>query len=35
LAYVRRTTIKLPDDLDRQMRDEAASRGLTVSDWDA
>jgi predicted transcriptional regulator len=33
LAYVRRTTIKLPDDLDRQMRDEAARRGLTVSDW--
>jgi predicted transcriptional regulator len=33
LAYMRRTTIKLPDDLDRQMRDEAARRGLTVSDW--
>jgi predicted transcriptional regulator len=33
LAYVKRTTIKLPDDLDREMRDEAARRGLTVSDW--
>lgn len=32
-AYVKRTTIKLPDDLDREMRDEAARRGLTVSDW--
>jgi len=33
LAYMKRTTIKLPDDLDREMRDEAARRGLTVSDW--
>lgn len=33
LAYVKRTTVKLPDDLDREMRDEAARRGLTVSDW--
>lgn len=33
LAYVKRTTIKVPDDLDRAMRDEAARRGLTISDW--
>ena len=30
---MKRTTVKLPDDLDREMRDEAARRGLTVSDW--
>lgn len=33
LAYVKRTTIKLPEDLDREMRDEAARRGMTVSEW--
>ena len=33
LAYVKRTTVKLPDELDRQMRDEAARRGVTLSDW--
>jgi post-segregation antitoxin (ccd killing protein) len=33
LAYMKRTTIKLSEDLDREMRDEAARRGLTVSDW--
>lgn len=33
LTYVKRTTVKLPDDIDREMRDEAARRGLTLSDW--
>jgi hypothetical protein len=33
LAYVKRTTIKVSDDVDRMMREEAARRGLTVSDW--
>jgi predicted transcriptional regulator len=33
LAYVKRTTVKLPDDLDRAMRAEAERRGLTLSDW--
>jgi hypothetical protein len=33
LAYVKRTTLKLPEDVDRAMRDEAARRGLTISDW--
>ncbi|MGH8965880.1 MAG: CopG family transcriptional regulator [Actinomycetes bacterium] len=33
LAYVKRTTVKLPEDVDRAMRDEAARRGLTLSDW--
>lgn len=33
LAYVKRTTIKLSEDLDREMRDEAARRGMTVSEW--
>ncbi|MGI5125416.1 ribbon-helix-helix protein, CopG family [Pseudonocardia sp. CA-107938] len=30
---MKRTTVKLPDDLDRAIRDEAARRGLTLSDW--
>lgn len=33
LAYMKRTTVKLPEDVDREMRDEAQRRGLTVSDW--
>jgi hypothetical protein len=33
LAYVKRTTVKLPEDVDRAMRDEAARRGLTISEW--
>ncbi len=33
LAYMKRTTVKLADDLDREMRDEAARRGLTLSEW--
>ncbi len=32
LAYVRRTTVKLPDDLDARLRHEAERRGTTVSD---
>lgn len=32
LAYVQRTTVKLPDDLDARLRHEAARRGITVSD---
>jgi hypothetical protein len=30
---MKRTTIKVPDDVDRMMREEAARRGLTVSEW--
>jgi predicted DNA-binding protein len=29
---VKRTTVKLPDELDARLRHEAARRGLTVSD---
>jgi hypothetical protein len=33
LAYVdKRTTVKLPDDLDRLLREEAARRGITISE---
>lgn len=32
LAYMKRTTIKLPDDVDRELRDEAARRGITISE---
>lgn len=31
LAYMRRTTVKLPDDLDTSLRHEASRRGVTVS----
>ena len=31
LAYVQRTTVKLPDELDARLRHEAARRGVTVS----
>ena len=31
LAYMKRTTIKLPDDLDARLRHEAERRGITVS----
>jgi predicted transcriptional regulator len=31
LAYVQRTTVKLPDDLDARLRHEAQRRGTTVS----
>ena len=32
LAYVQRTTVKLPDDLDARLRHEAERRGVTVSE---
>jgi len=31
LAYMRRTTVKLPDELDARLRHEAERRGTTVS----
>ena len=31
LAYMRRTTVKIPDDLDVRLRSEAARREMTVS----
>jgi predicted transcriptional regulator len=31
LAYMHRTTVKLPDDLDARLRHEAERRGVTVS----
>jgi predicted DNA-binding protein len=33
LAYMKRTTVKLPDDIDMRVRHEAERRGLTVSEW--
>ena len=32
LAYMVRTTIKLPDDLDATLRHEAERRGITISE---
>jgi predicted transcriptional regulator len=32
LAYMQRTTVKLPDELDARLRHEAARRGITVSE---
>lgn len=32
LAYMQRTTVKLPDDLDARLRHEAKRRGVTVSE---
>jgi plasmid stability protein len=32
LAYVKRTTVKLPDDLDARLRHEATRRGVTIAD---
>jgi predicted transcriptional regulator len=32
LAYMQRTTVKLPDDLDARLRHEARRRGTTVSE---
>ncbi len=32
LAYVKRTTVKLPDELDARLRHEAERRGVTVSE---
>jgi predicted transcriptional regulator len=31
LAYMQRTTVKLPDELDARLRHEAQRRGVTVS----
>jgi predicted transcriptional regulator len=31
LAYMKRTTVKLPDELDARLRHEAARRGTTIS----
>lgn len=32
LAYMRRTTVKIPDALDARLRHEAERRGVTISD---
>ena len=32
LAYMKRTTIKLPDELDARLRHEAQRRGVTISE---
>ena len=32
LAYMKRTTVKLPDDVDARLRHEAARQGRTVSE---
>jgi plasmid stability protein len=32
LAYMRRTTLKIPDALDARLRHEAARRGVTMSE---
>lgn len=32
LAYMQRTTVKLPDDLDARLRHEAKRRGVTISE---
>lgn len=32
LAYMKRTTVKLPDALDARLRHEAARRGTTIAD---
>jgi predicted transcriptional regulator len=32
LAYMNRTTVKLPDDLDARLRHEAQRRGTTISE---
>jgi predicted transcriptional regulator len=33
LAYVKRTTVKLPDEVDVRLRLEARRRGMTVSEF--
>jgi predicted transcriptional regulator len=32
LAYLRRTTVKIPDELDARLRNEAQRRGVTISE---
>lgn len=32
LAYMKRTTLKIPDDLDARLRHEAERRGTTISE---
>ena len=32
LAYMKRTTVKIPDELDARLRREAATRGMTISE---
>lgn len=32
LAYMMRTTVKIPDELDARLRHEAARRGVTISE---
>ena len=32
LAYMKRTTVKLPEDLDARLRHEAERRGMTISE---
>ncbi|MGH3659026.1 MAG: CopG family transcriptional regulator, partial [Micromonosporaceae bacterium] len=32
LAYMKRTTVKLPDEVDARLRHEAARRGMTISE---
>ena len=32
LAYVKRTTVKLPDEVDARLRHEAQRRGITISE---
>jgi len=32
LAYMKRTTLKIPDDLDARLRHEAERRGMTISE---
>jgi predicted transcriptional regulator len=32
LAYMKRTTVKLPDDIDARLRHEAARRGTTIAE---
>jgi predicted transcriptional regulator len=33
LAYMKRTTVKVSDDVDRAMREEAQRREMTLSEW--
>lgn len=33
LAYMKRTTIKVDDEVEARLKQEAARRGITVSEW--